>query len=125
MVLFLILFIYDYNCMVLSLSNTFSKFIKLRRSCQKISDLGLMKTLYIFYNLMLNRPFDAMFCVYLLCSEVFIIYSLLSRGVRGVGGGGITLRNKTYLKISCLISYPCVTNLCRESPEVGIKKICI
>ena len=60
-ILSIILFIYEYNHTVLSLSNTFlPKVYQVNKLLQEL-DLGFMKILHIFYNLMLNRPFDAMF----------------------------------------------------------------
>ena len=50
MVLFIILFVYEYNRMAFCLSYTFSaKVDQVTQVLQKISDLGLMKTLYIFH----------------------------------------------------------------------------
>ena len=53
--------------MVLSLSKTFlAEVYQVTMFIQGL-DLGFMKILHIFYNLMLNRPFDAMFLVYISC----------------------------------------------------------
>ena len=60
-ILSIILFGYEYNHMVLSLSYTFlPKVYQVTKLLQEL-DLGFMKILHIFYNLMLNRPVDAPF----------------------------------------------------------------
>ena len=66
--LFIILFIYEYSRMVLSLLYIFLATIYQVSKFLQGLDLGFMKILHIFYNLMLNRPFNAMFwCISSVC----------------------------------------------------------